>query len=143
MLPQIAQLEFNNQVTKTSQAMGKSFKFDFEKGDFVLKDGRVVKTENVEALKVWIEKVIRTEKFRFKIYEGTDYGITLEDLIGQSLPRDLVESELKRELKDALETHPMIQSLSNIVAERDGSNLEILIKVNMADGNSFPKEVSI
>lgn len=142
MLPQVAQLEFNNQAIETSQTMGKSFKFDFEKGDFVLKDGRVVKTENVEALKIWIEKVIRTEKFRFKIYEGTEYGITLEDLIGQSLPRDLVESELKRELKDALEIHFMIQSISNIVAVRDGSKLNISFEVNLVDGNSLSQEVS-
>lgn len=137
MFPQI---NIEEQAEKTTN-IGTSFKFDFEKGDFILENGKLVQVEDLEALKIWINKVLRTEKFRFEIYKDIDYGVTLEDLIGQTLPRKFVESELKREISEALTKHIMIDSVSNIMTGRDGSKLIINFQVNLIDGNSL--EVTI
>ena len=56
----------------------KTFLFDFNRGDFVLRDGKLVVCDGIEAVKVWIEKIIRTEKNRYSIYVGTQYGCHLE-----------------------------------------------------------------
>lgn len=98
---------------------GKSFLFDFKKGDFVVQDGRLVASDDLDAVMVWVEKIIRTEKGRFPIYDGTTYGIQLEDLlIGGSFPPDFIESELKREVEEALTQHPKITGVSDLTIDR-------------------------
>ena len=44
---------------------GKSFYFDFEKGDFNVIDGRLQEINNLEALKLWITKILKTAKLKF------------------------------------------------------------------------------
>lgn len=144
MLPDISNIEINiDNETETSYQNKRSFLFDFSQGDFVIKDGRIIKTKDLVAIKVWIEKVLKTEKFRFEIYRDVDYGISLEDLIGQNLPRSFVESELRREVKEAIERHPGISEVTNITTEQDGSRLLIRFKVNLEEDISFEQEVTI
>ncbi|WP_432662446.1 DUF2634 domain-containing protein [Wukongibacter baidiensis] len=147
MLPQVTQLQFKTTNNTDLPETGKSFLFDFEAGDFVLKDGRLVEISDLEAIKVWIEKILRTEKYRYKVYEREDkneYGVVLEDLIvGNNFPHSFVEAELKREISQALTKHPMIQSLSDWEIEKKNPTLKISFKVNLIDGNSFAQEVSL
>jgi len=146
MLPEIAKLQFKTRVEEDLPKMGKSFLFDFKSGDFVLQDGRPAEVSEIYALIVWIEKVLRTEKYRYKVYERKDkneYGVVLEDLIvGNNFPHSFVEAELKREITQALTKHPMIQSLSNWEIEKENPELKISFKVNLKDGNSFNHEFS-
>jgi len=129
-----------------SNKIGKSFLFDFEKGDFVLKDGKLVVIEDNEAIKVWIEKVLRTEKFKFKVYEKEDtrleYGVTLQDLIvGNNYPLEFIQSEMKREVTEALLKHPLIVGLDNWNIEKDNPILRISFKVLIKDGVVLEQEV--
>lgn len=147
MLPEITNLEFINE-TETTTSMGKSFLFDFEKGDFVLKDGRLVNATEFEALKIWVEKVLKTEKFRFKIYQKTnvddEYGVTIEDLIiGTNLPISFFESELKREITEGLIKHPMIQGISGMKIDKSKATRTIIsFTINLLDNTTFNQEVS-
>ncbi|MBB6217502.1 hypothetical protein HNQ80_003623 [Anaerosolibacter carboniphilus] len=165
MLPEIAQLEFHVDTQEEQVELGKSFLFIFNKdnfekedyakwgfkeeeieekvkeGDFLLKDGRLIRVDGMEALKIWIIKVLKTEKSKYKIYDDTDYGAGLEDLMGQTLPIDFVESELKREIKSALEKHPRIKSISNLQTTRDGARVIVEFTVNLVEGNTFNQEV--
>lgn len=146
MLPKIAELEFKTAVEEDFKDSGKSFLFDFDKGDFVIKDGRLVEISGVEALKVWVEKILRTEKYRYKLYERNDkneYGVVLEDLIiGNNFPQAFIEAELKREITEALTKNPMIQSLSNLKIIKSNPRLIVSFKVNLADGNSFTSNMT-
>ena len=80
MFPETSELVISEN-TSANTAGTKSFLYDFSKGDFVIRDGKLVECDELEAIKVWIEKIIRTEKNRFPIYDGTEYGCYLEDLI--------------------------------------------------------------
>ena len=85
----------------------KTFLFDFNIGDFALRDGKLIECDGIDAIKVWIEKILRTEKDRYKIYDNTEYGCHLEDLIiGNSYTAEFIEAELKREIEDALKQNP-------------------------------------
>lgn len=134
-----------NKTTDISN-IGKSFLFDFNKGDFVLQDGKLVKLEDVEALKMWIQKILRTEKFKFKVYEKDDkneYGITLQDLIvGYDYPVEFVEAEIKREVTEALLKHSMIANLDNWNIEKNNPVLKVSFKVVLNDGNILNEEVN-
>lgn len=141
MLPEIADLEFENDelVEEDVPTIGKSFLFDFKKGDFVLKDGKLVILEGIEALKMWIVKVIRTEKFRFRIYENTgfeddeQYGVMLEDLIGSNFDREFIEAEIEREVTEALLLHEYIISVDEWQFERNSKKMTVSFAVTTYD----------
>lgn len=138
MLPEIAELEYEDLLTEQGEKaqIGKSFLFDFEKGDFVSKDGKVQEVDEKEALKMWIESTIRTEKDKYKVYEGTGFGPSIEDLIGTTYNALFAESELQRELTEALTVHPVINSLTNWSFESDGSKLTTSFTV-VTDSDEF------
>lgn len=141
MLPSIAELEFENEelAEEDVPTIGKSFLFDFKKGDFVLKDGKLVVLEGIEALKMWIIKVIRTEKFRFRIYENTEfendeqYGVMLEDLIGSNFDREFIEAEIEREVTEALLLHEYIISVDEWQFERNSKKMAVSFAVTTYD----------
>lgn len=114
--------------------MKKTYSFDFRAGEFVLKNGKSIVIEGKEALKQWIEKILRTQKGRYKIYKGTGYGINIQDLIGQVYPAQFIQSELQRECESALLQNPDILSITEFSTDQDGSSLNIEIKLNTVYG---------
>lgn len=146
MFPEDVQEYLENETlieesTNTATFNGKSFLFDFKKGDFVYKNGSLVEVEGKEALKTWIEKIIRTESFKFNIYENVDYGISIDDLIGSTLPRGFIESELKRELTEAILRNPLVDDLTDWKFEKDGSKWTIAFTVETTE-ETFEMEVA-
>ena len=112
----------------------KTYLFDFEKGDFVIRDGNLVECDGIEAIKVWIEKILRTEKGRFHIYDDTDYGCHIEDLIvGNNYPVEYIEAELKREIEEALLLNSNISSVNNFKITRTRNNLIVEMEVHTDD----------
>ena len=122
-------------ITTNSDSFGThSFLFDFDLGDFVVRDGKLIECDGLEAIKVWIEKILRTEKGRFKIYDETEYGARLEDLIvGNNYSVEFVESELKREIEDALLQNPQISSVTNMKITREVNSLTVELEVITSD----------
>ena len=137
MFPETNDISFSS----ASDSYGtKSYLFDFDTGEFVVRDGKLVECDGLEAIKIWIEKILRTEKGRFKIYDDTEYGAKLEDLIiGNSYSVAFIESELKREIEDALLQNPQIRSVTNIQITRDINTLTVDLEVKLGDegGNSI------
>ncbi len=112
----------------------KSYLFDFENGDFVVRDGKLIECDSIDAIKVWIEKILRTEKGRYKIYDNTEYGCHLEDLIiGNSYTAEFIEAELKREIEDALKQNPQITSVTNFKITRNKNAITVTLEVVLND----------
>lgn len=109
---------------KTAGHTGKiSFVFDFKTGDFVVEDGKVKQCTGEEAIEIWAQKICRTEKNRYNIYKDTEYGVIIEDLIvGARYTIDFVESELRRELEEALMQNEQIIGLASFKCEYTGSD---------------------
>lgn len=120
---------------------GRAFLYDFKKGDFIYKNGAPIEVTGIKALEVWIEKVIRTERFRFKIYEDIEYGVSIEDLIGSMLPRGFTESELKRELTESILLNPFVEELTDWAFDINGSEWRITFTVVTID-DAFVMEVA-
>ena len=149
MLPQIADLEFDSEeLIEDLPTIGKSFLFDFKKGDFVLKDGKLIELAGIDSLKMWITKVIKTEKFRFKIYENIladedeQYGVTIEDLIGSNFEREFIESEIEREVTEAMLLHEYIESIDGWAFERNSKKMIVTFTVKTVE-ESFDMEVGL
>ena len=110
----------NNNINAKASNGGKSFSFDFNKGDFNVIDGRLQEINNLEALKLWITKILKTAKLKFRIYDNTDYGITdLKELITSGLPLPFIKSEIEREVKETLLKNKQIKSVENFKFERE------------------------
>ncbi len=139
MLPRIGYLQIESPESNEGLQQGRSFLFDFEGGDFVMKDGRLVEASDEEALSIWIEKLLRTEKGKHEIYTSS-YGVSLEDLIvGQNLPIEYIKSEIKREITEALMKNPQVMNISGWQLEKDNSCLTIFFNVN----NAIEQEVML
>nr|WP_244971159.1 DUF2634 domain-containing protein [Tissierella pigra] len=126
---------------------GKTFLFDFEKGDFVIKDGRLVEVEGKEAIKIWIEKILRTEKFKFEVYKAdeniNEYGTTIKKLIqGKKVPQFFLQSELKREIEEVLKRHSEIDRIKDLRTEQEVATLRIYFTIILKNGETFNQEVN-
>lgn len=116
--------------------MKKTLLFDFEKCDFVTKNGDVETVCGADALKAWIQKILRTEFGRYKIYNGTSYGVDIYDIItGKTYSRSFAEAELRREITEALMQNDDIINVLNVETQSDGSLIKITVKLNTVYGN--------
>ena len=86
-----------------------------EKGDFRIVTGN-------EAIKTWVYKTLKTERFRYLIYTW-DYGSELDDLIGKNYTPNLTKAECIRYIREALLVNPYIRNVSDIVVTFDAGRL--------------------
>jgi hypothetical protein len=124
-LPQVAQLEINEeQQTQDNIIVHKTLLWDFDKGDFFLKDGKTVEVEGKEYLKVWIQKALLTVKDK-SIYIGTQYGSEHHYLIGKVFKPSFMSEELKRMIREALLFNLAITNVDSFEFTQEGSKLII------------------
>ena len=125
------------QNTEQSASGRKSYLFDFDKGDFVVRDGKLVECDGIAAIKVWIEKIIRTEKYRYPIYSDTEYGCHLEDLIiGNNYTLEFIEAELRREIEEALLQNPQITNVTGFLLTRDKGSITVSLEVHSGESGT-------
>lgn len=109
--------ELKEAQAESEQKIPVEYEINFETGQLT---GRTVKGK--DAIKMWIYKVIKTERYRHIIYSW-DYGIELEDLIGQGFERSYIESEVQRYIKDALSINDHIKEVKDFNVSFEGSVL--------------------
>lgn len=90
----------------------KEWAYDFVRNEFKLHGGMYYMVEKNEALKIWIYKALRTPRYRYPAYPRA-YGNELEDIIGLSMNRDILESEVERYIQEALLVNPYIISVED------------------------------
>jgi hypothetical protein len=130
-LPQLAKLEITEEeVTDPveEETVHATFDWDFEKGDFKLKDGKLQILTGKEYLKVWIKKTLHTVK-NSSIYEGTEYGSEHHSLIGTTFKPSFTKEEYKRYIREALLFNNAITNVSNFSFSQEGSRMTISFDV--------------
>ena len=85
----------------------KEYGIDFNTGQLT---GKIV--EGVEAIKVWIWLCLHTERYRFAIHDW-DYGVEFEPYIGQTLDQEYVDTDIKKEVEDAMYINPYISEITD------------------------------
>ena len=112
----------------------KELAFDFVTGQLLTKGGQYYYVEKNEAIKVWIWKALFTSRFTYLAY-STNYGNEIYTLFGRYLAKQLLYSELKRMVEEALLCNPYINSLTNFEVSQKGAKVECLFEVNTIYGN--------
>lgn len=137
--------QVKNEIEKQSELsskIGRSFLFDYKKKQFVIMDGNVVEPSELEAIKQWLELLLRTALDKFIIYRGRAFGTTMENYIGiKSLPNGFIESELERELAEAIGLCGAIERINSISTTRARNAFKIDLSVELK--NKQLLEVSI
>ena len=112
----------------------KELAFDFQTGQLKMRGGQYYYVEKNEALKVWIWKALHASRFSYLAY-STNYGNEINTLIGRYLAKQLLYSELKRLIEEALLCNPYITSLTNFEVEQKGAEVFCNFEVNTIYGS--------
>lgn len=121
-----------NNSADTTNNIGSTFYFDFDKGDFVIKNGQATRIDEIESLKMWIKKLLRTESNRYDIYDT--YGVSLKDIVMSENSFGYIQSELERTITTALLTHSAILNVYNFEFTRERRTLIIKFHIDTIYG---------
>lgn len=113
------------------QDRGINFLFDFNKNEFVLKDGKLIELTGDASVVFWIEKTLRTEYERAPVYQRTEYGFGIERFVGVVLPPKIVKLQFEDNLKKALYQHQRIKNISNFVLEKGDDFVNVSFEVEL------------
>lgn len=92
----------------------KEYAWDFEKDKFIYDgNGKHILLEGNDALKVWIYKALKTERFSYLAYSWR-YGIEIQQFIGKVMGVKERRSELKRLIIECLMVNPYIVSVDSV-----------------------------
>lgn len=86
----------NNGQSNIKEINFREYEINLETGQLT---GRIL--EGKEALKMWIYKALRTNRYRHTAYTW-EYGAELEELIGKQYNEGLMNSEVERYIKECL-----------------------------------------
>lgn len=117
-------IQIENSLQSNELSIPKEYAWDFENNDFILKDGRFVIVEGLEAIKIWIYKTLKIQRYRYLAYSW-NYGHELENLIGSTFTKQAIQSEAKRYLEEALLINPYIKAIKDLKAEIVGDALKL------------------
>ena len=120
--------ELEEVTMDTELPMLKEYAYNFETNELKLKNGKHYLVEGNEALKIWIYKALRTERYRYMAYSD-DYGTEIYTVIGTVLSTPAKKAEIKRFVTETLMVNPYIVSIEKIALEQMGSVLQISVTV--------------
>ena len=118
------------ELNETEPGTGKVIGFDYVAEEIPMSDGRIILYEELESVKQWIEKQMHTEKERYAVYEGVDFGIiSLKDLITSDFPELFIKSQIENDVTERLLEHPAITDISEFEFSRNKRRWEVTFTV--------------
>lgn len=97
----------------TAGTIGRSIKFDYDKKEFIVDEGKLVEPSKIDSIKQWIELYIRTEINKYAVYTDS-FGIDTRGLLGYRLPRGYQVAEIMRRINEGILTKcPDVKSVSD------------------------------
>lgn len=145
ILPKIDFVDYSKQDTTNSKnSNGKTFLIDFQKKKLLKSNGKLIKTDDERAVRMWIEKVLLTEKYKWNIYKSNgpnQYGMKYKAmLLSQRFPTPVLYSEFERELTETIKKNKQIIEIRNIVIKLEKHTLKTKFEVVLKDFKTFEWE---
>jgi len=99
--------------------------------------------DDEDAIRQYIRKALMTSRNRYLIYDDT-YGEELRDLIGQNLTQDLMNVEIPRVVREAVENDDRIEEVSDVtVTQYNSDGVLIEVTVITVTGLYITEEVTV
>lgn len=95
--------------------------------------GRIL--EGTEAILTWIIFTLKSKRYEHEIYSW-EYGEEFSEMIGNSYEPDLLQSEAKRMVEEALLVNEHITAINNFEAEQIKDKLHISFSVETDQGDT-------
>nr|DAJ29177.1 MAG TPA: Protein of unknown function (DUF2634) [Caudoviricetes sp.] len=91
----------------------KEYAIDFKTREYIKDENGIKVLEKNEALKVWIFKALKTERFRYTDVHSDDYGSELETNIGTIYHKTVKDALMINQIRDTLLVNPYITECYN------------------------------
>lgn len=104
------------ETQETDLPLFKEMAIDFETGEPIIKNNEIVALEGSEALKVWIWRALKTERYKYKVYSN-NYGNELKEQLGTIYDKTIKDAILENEIRECLGVNPYITRLHSFTIE--------------------------
>ncbi|MFC3769721.1 DUF2634 domain-containing protein [Paenibacillus sp. GCM10012303] len=132
-----------NETTNGAVRFGRSWRFDYERGDFVVTPtGKIAGSAETDAWIEWCKKALRTERYTYLAY-SRNYGQEFDDLIARNLPRPANESEIVRIATETLKTDPRTGSVGGFSFTWEGDRCSFQCEVTSVRGQKTTIDGSV
>ncbi|GAU79504.1 DUF2634 domain-containing protein [Fusibacter sp. 3D3] len=113
---------------------GREWAYDFDQNKFILQNGTPLIVTGLEALKIYIIKTLKTARYRYLIHSW-EYGCEIEDVLGKTLHKDVLESVIKNMITEALIYDERIYAVTDfiIINAGDRVNVSFVVKTNLGE----------
>lgn len=109
---------------------------DWDGGAFALRDGKPYTVTGDEALRIWVRYALDPGNVRFLYTAHTaQYGNQLSACMAEQAGGDILESLLRREIRETLLVSPYITAVDRFTFTRQGSRLTARFRVETVYGN--------
>ena len=102
--------------------------------------GRII--EGTPAILTWVILTLRSERYKREIYSW-EYGEEFSGMIGYSYEPDLLQSETKRMVEEALLVNEHITAIRDFFAEQVEDKLHIVFSIETDQADNEESEVDI
>lgn len=130
-------------VTDGTPPLYTEWAMDWDAGAFALRDGKPYTVTGDEALRVWVRYALDPGNVRF-LYtaHSADYGNQLAACMAEQSGRDILESLLRREIRETLLVSPYITAVDGFTFTAAGSRLTAAFRVHTIY-ESFSEETEV
>ena len=116
---------------------------DWDTGGFALRNGRPYTVTGTEALKLWVRCALHPGSQRFLCSaHSAEYGNQLAACMAEQSGRDILESLLRREIRETLLVSPYITAVDGFAFTHQGSRLTARFRVHTGYGG-FDTETEV
>lgn len=129
----------NGSTKSDNKELGRSFVFNFDTGQFIVGDGKLIDTTREQTIRQWISLCIKSYINKYEVYKGTGFGVNLEKIIGHKLNifyRQVIVTEIQKGLLKNSE----IKSVDNIQLTEEKDKLFIAANIKLADNSTLDIE---
>lgn len=109
------------------------YAWDFEHNCFRYDtNGNHIVVTETEAIKVWVYKCLKCERFMYNVYrhgiynDRCNYGAWLEKYIGKNPNNEKTASAVRKEIRDAILANPYIESIDYLEIDSIKSDTLVL-----------------
>lgn len=110
--------------------------WDFVNDKAIFVDGSPKIVYKNEAIKVWVYRCIKTNRYQHEIYTW-DYGSEIESLIGKGFEVGYIKSETERYIREAILINPYILEIEDLEVNFKDSTLLVSGNVKTIYGNLY------
>lgn len=119
LLPSFAVDDIEDVEDTAVYDLPEEYGIDFKTGQLTGK-----KVTGKEAVKVWIWLCLHCQRFRYPIYSW-EYGVDIESYIGETVDQEFLDTDLKKEIQDAIYVNPYISDMQDWNATKERSKVHI------------------